>query len=147
MRNDKKEAASEETASFFYYGSPNGIRTRVLTLRGLRPRPLVDGAISCWLGNLDSNQDYLIQSQASCHWTIPQLRFFFRSMWCGEYITTNRAFDKGQARFSFDEIKSENLVFQCFLRRFCFLLPPPDNLIRSCFVYRQNMFPKRSRLP
>ena len=44
MRNDKKEAASEETASFFYYGSPNGIRTRVLTLRGLRPRPLVDGA-------------------------------------------------------------------------------------------------------
>jgi hypothetical protein len=27
------------------------------------------------------------------------------------------------------------------------LLPPPDNLIRSCFVYRQNMFPKRSRLP
>ena len=44
LRNDKKEAASEETASFFYYGSPNGIRTRVLTLRGLRPRPLVDGA-------------------------------------------------------------------------------------------------------
>ena len=26
-------------------GSPNGIRTRVLALRGLRPRPLVDGAI------------------------------------------------------------------------------------------------------
>ena len=26
------------------FGSPNGIRTRVLTLRGLRPRPLVDGA-------------------------------------------------------------------------------------------------------
>ena len=44
-RRRKKEAASEETASFLYYGSPNGIRTRVLTLRGLRPRPLVDGAL------------------------------------------------------------------------------------------------------
>ena len=27
-------------------GSPNGIRTRVLALRGLRPRSLVDGAIT-----------------------------------------------------------------------------------------------------
>ena len=70
--NDKKEAASEETASFFYYGSPNGIRTRVLTLRGLRPRPLVDGAFTCWLGNLDSNQDCLIQSQVCCRCTISQ---------------------------------------------------------------------------
>ncbi len=25
-----------------------------------------------WLRNLDSNQDYLIQSQACCHYTIPQ---------------------------------------------------------------------------
>lgn len=33
------------------------------------------GPFTCWLGNLDSNQDYLIQSQASCHWTIPQYSY------------------------------------------------------------------------
>ncbi len=32
-------------------GGPNGIRTRVLALRGLRPRPLDDGAtLMCWQG-------------------------------------------------------------------------------------------------
>ena len=48
----KKRHPSREVASFKtsvrderdIFGSPNGIRTRVLTLRGLRPRPLVDGA-------------------------------------------------------------------------------------------------------
>jgi hypothetical protein len=30
---------------FDFIGSPNGIRTRVLALRGLRPRPLDDGTI------------------------------------------------------------------------------------------------------
>ena len=34
----------------FVFGSPNGIRTRVLTLRGLRPRPLVDGAANFLAG-------------------------------------------------------------------------------------------------
>ena len=96
MEGEKKEAASGEATSLMYVpyfrtvkiGSPNGIRTRVLTLRGLRPRPLVDGAIACWLGNLDSNQDYLIQSQASCHWTIPQL--------CSSETLT---YDKGGFRY------------------------------------------------
>lgn len=75
-------------------GSPNGIRTRVLTLRGLRPRPLVDGASTFWLGNLDSNQDCLIQSQVSCHWTIPQISER-RQGGRGEYITINPEFGKG----------------------------------------------------
>ena len=32
------------------FGGPNGVRTRVLALRGLRPGPLVDGAFTLFLG-------------------------------------------------------------------------------------------------
>ena len=41
-RNKKKRAKAR--LMLIYFGGPNGIRTRVLALRGLRPRPLVDGA-------------------------------------------------------------------------------------------------------
>jgi hypothetical protein len=58
----------------FFYGGPNGNRTRVLDVRGRRPRPLDDGTITfkIWLGDQDSNLDSQIQSLVSCHWTIPQ---------------------------------------------------------------------------
>ena len=57
-----------------FYGGPNGNRTRVLDVRGRRPRPLDDGTIikKYWLGDQDSNLDSQIQSLVSCHWTIPQ---------------------------------------------------------------------------
>jgi hypothetical protein len=53
------------------FGGPNGIRTRVLALRGLRPRPLDDG--TSWLGREDSNPYKQIQSLPSCRWTTPHL--------------------------------------------------------------------------
>ena len=68
----KKDLPQAEGPCFFN-GSPKGIRTPVFGLRTRRPGPLDDGTVSLvWLGNLDSNQDYLIQSQACCRCTIPQ---------------------------------------------------------------------------
>ena len=57
-----------------FSGGPNGSRTRVIDVRGRRPRPLDDGTITKihWLGDQDSNLDSQIQSLVSCHWTIPQ---------------------------------------------------------------------------
>ena len=48
-------------------GGPNGIRTRVLALRGPCPRPLDDGAghTRNWLGEEDSNPRYQGQNLVS----------------------------------------------------------------------------------
>ena len=57
-----------------FAGSPNGIRTRVTGLRTLGPGPLDDGAtLMLWLGDRDSNPDFLIQSQASCQLDDPPI--------------------------------------------------------------------------
>src|SRR4030042_6309762 len=76
------------------FGGPNGIRTRVLALRGPRPRPLDDGTQNIkqknpnfeiliydlefynWLGREDSNPCKQIQSLPSCRWTPPQKSIF-----------------------------------------------------------------------
>ena len=70
----------ERTGNGWRVGGPNGIRTRVLALRGPRPRPLDDGTI--WLGREDSNPYKQIQSLPSCHWTTPQeLNLYHKTGW------------------------------------------------------------------
>ena len=54
------------------FGSPNGVRTRVSTLRGWCPRPLDDGTLLSAvgpppeLGGKDSNPQWLDQNQLCC---------------------------------------------------------------------------------
>lgn len=56
----------------FCNGDPNGTRTRVIGVRGRRPRPLDDGT-DRWLGNQDSNLNNQLQRLAYCRCTIPHL--------------------------------------------------------------------------
>ena len=69
MEKELKSATLEK------FGGPNGNRTRVLALRGPRPRPLDDG--TKWLGREDSNPYKQIQNLPSCPWTTPQMNRFY----------------------------------------------------------------------
>ena len=62
----KKASVSLYGSSLLYYDSLNEVRTRVLALRGLRPRPLVDEAIYLQRGKYYHDKNFYASGILNC---------------------------------------------------------------------------------